>query len=224
MLWTDLRELKPLLDIDPDNGTEDKKLGFMIRQASAWMEEVLDRPGFSYKERTEFYNGTGTSKLLLRSRPVRPATGISVWVDQTGFWGASSGSFNAQTQLTFGTDFSLWIDREDGSSRNGILIRNHAYWPKPMIREAGYLSPFRGEGLGCIKVQYSGGYLVDDMPAQLRLAATLLVAKLRAVLPYGSEMNSESYEERSISVALSEKNKLLGLIEPMIGPYRNRYW
>ena len=70
MLWTDIQELKSVLEIDPGNTSEDKKLLLVIEWASAWMEEILGRPGFGYKARTEFYSGTGTQTLLLRSRPV----------------------------------------------------------------------------------------------------------------------------------------------------------
>ena len=68
MLYSDLREIKSVMGIDPGDTSVDKSLNFYIEQASAWIEELLNRPGMSYKSRTEYYKGTGTQKILLKSR------------------------------------------------------------------------------------------------------------------------------------------------------------
>ena len=70
MLWTDLNELKGVLEIDADDHAEDKKLNFLNSYAGQLLGEFLNRPGFDKKSRTEYYQGTGTQRLLLRSRPV----------------------------------------------------------------------------------------------------------------------------------------------------------
>jgi hypothetical protein len=189
----------------------------------------MNRPGFTYKNRTEYYKGTGTQKLLLRSRPVYPRVGqsdqIAVYLDEAGFYGSVSGAFTqSNSQLTYGTDFALQIDQEDGSSRSGILIRINNLWPRPQNRIAGLLSPFIGEGHGTIKVVYSAGYHIDNLPAQLRMAANLMVQRLRYIMPLGVELASESYEERAISVITSQKQKILALAAPIIAPFRNWKW
>ena len=222
MLLSDIRELKAQLEIDSGDTSEDKKLNFFVEIASSWIEELLNRPGLSYKSRTEFYNGTGTQRLLLRSRPVYTTPTIQVSVDESGYFGQPSGSFDTNTALTYGDDFYLQTDQEDGTSRCGILIRNGTYWPKPRVRQAGLLAPFLGIGFGVVKVVYSAGYFVDNLPPAIRFACNLLVAKMRHLMPLGLELTSESYEERSMSWVGERKDYLLALVKPMIHPYRNR--
>jgi len=224
-LLTDLNEVKLLLGIDAANGAEDGFLNFLIEIASAWILEFLDRPGFFRAARTEFYRGTGTQQLLLKSRPVLTTPTIEVYVSTTGYWGTSSGAFGSNTQLTYGSEFTLEIDQDDGSSRSGILWRIGDYWPRPFVRARGLLAPFVGDDLGSVKVVYTGGYTVDNMPAQLRSAAHLLIAKLRVIYPTGMELRAESYEERAVSYdagSLSkQKNYLLSLVAPMLTSFRN---
>ena len=226
MLWTDLIEIKTLLGLDPGNTAQDAKLLLLNTVASEWLGEWLNRPGFDLKSRIEYYDGTGTQKLLLRSRPVYTSPTIQVYADNQGFWGAASGSFDTSTtELTYGTDFALMLDPgEEGKSRSGILVRINGYWERPMVRQRGLLSPFVGEGFGNVKVVYTAGYVVDTLPATLRMAANLLVARLNHVWPLGVELGSESYEERSLSYVNSERSKLFALVKPLIWPYRNLKW
>ncbi len=220
---TDLVELKTLLEIDPDNTAEDRKLYFLIDVASDWIAELLNRPGLFFKSRTEIYNGTGTAFLPLKSRPVYTTPTIQVYVDRSGYFGSASGAFTpSQTQLQYGNDFALRTDNEDNTqSRCGLLINLNGVWDKPYYRKQGFLSPYIGHDTGSIKVVYSGGYTVDNLPSPLRHACNLLVARLRYVWPLGVELNSDSFEERNISVVTSEKEKLLTLVKPMIMTYRN---
>lgn len=225
-LWTDLSEIKAVLGIDPCNTAENKLLLFLAEWASSWMEEIINRTNFlSLKSRTEYYGGTGTQKLLLRARPVYTDPTIQVYVDESGYFGSVSGAFTATgSQLVYGTDFCLDIKEDGQPSRSGILIRRNAYWQKPWVRAQGLLTPFPGEAYGNIKVIYSGGYTVDTIPAQLRYAANMLVARMRYVLPIGYELTSDSYEDRSIATVTSEKNRILGPVLPMILPFRNFKW
>ncbi len=172
-----------------------------------------------YKARTEYLNGSGKQFLLLRHRPVFLTP--RVWLDEGGFYGAPSSAFDSTRELTYGTDFALRIDQEDGSSRSGILIRINREWPRPQIRERGYLSPYVGDGFGNIKVTYSAGYTLDTLPGTIRMATTFLVARIREMLPLGYELSHESYEERTITKAISDRQKLMSLVWPLILPYRN---
>jgi len=223
-LLTDLREVKSILEISEEDTTEDKKLLFLMEWATQWIEEWLNRVGRIFiKSRTEYYNGTGTQGLLLRSRPAYRTPTITVLVDEAGFFGAPSGSFDTNTTaLTYGDHFALQLDQDDNlTSRSGILIRINDLWPKPPLRQQGYLYPFAARSFGNIKITYTAGYTVDNLPATLRMAANLLVARMRDVLPLGYELVGESYEERTISRVISEKNKLLGMVAPMLANYRN---
>lgn len=229
-LITDLFELKKVLEIDPQNTQHDAAIWLWIEQATSVIEEYIGRQ-LTFRSRTEYYGGTDSQKLVLRHRPVHVTPTIQVWVDRGGFFGQASGAFASTTELTYGTDFSLQTDNDDGTqSRCGILVRNRTYWDKNWYRQTGYLSPYRSQSFGTIKVIYSGGYTVDNLPAGFRLAADLLIARFRYLYPLGVPLSSESYEERSISLGQgggggkSEKSYMFGLIAPFLNNYRNFYW
>ncbi len=214
-LLTDTRELKSLLDINIEDTSEDKNLLFYAEFATDWITEILNRPGLFFKSRTEYYNGTGSQKLLLRSRPVYTTPTIQVFVDQSGYWGSASDSFNPTTSaLTYGKDFALWIDQPDGAtSRSGILLRLNDYWPRISAREQGKLTPFVVPGYGVIKVTYTAGWTIDNLPSTLRLACNQLVAMMRNLFPLGVQLTGESYEERNVQYLISHKD---GLITPTL--------
>ena len=220
---TDLNELKTILELDPQDRTEDKKLLFLIDYAAVLLQDFLGMPnGFLYKSRTEYYGGSGTQRMTLRTRPVTASPTITVNIDEAGFYGSASGSFASTTALTYGTDFCLDIDQDDSNtSRSGILVRMNDVWPKPSYRQKGYLSPFVGQAFGTIKVVYSAGWTVDGLPANFRLAMNLLVARLRYILPIGMELSSDGYEEKSIGISAEKKDYLLGLVKPLIFARRN---
>jgi len=223
LILSDLQELKVFLEIDPRDISEDKKLLFLIEMASNWLEEILNRD-FSFKARTQYYQGTGTQKLLLRNRPVyptHPLQPIQVTYDTNGFFGAGPGSFTNSSatsiSYTYGVDYTLKIDQDDGiSSRSGILIRINEYWTKPQVRQAGLLTPFQADDLGSIQVQYVAGWTVDTLPAVMRWAVNLLVSKMRYIMPIGQEISSESYEERAISTLGERKYYLTSLVKSSV--------
>lgn len=239
----DLEELKVNLEIDPANTAEDRKLLFFIEYATAWIEEYLDRPGLFSSLRTEYYKGTGTQKLQLRSRPVSasyfdiPSNStkyIQVYVDESGYYGSPTGAFNATTSaLTYGVDFGLQFDNSSSISpnanvsRSGILFRIGNLWPRPTVRSNGLLSPFIGEDFGSIKVVYLGGYTMDSLPPQLRLAIITMVARMRSLLPTGLVAAGESYEERAIQYAdpygtvKGAKSYIMSLAASLLFGYRN---
>ena len=221
--FTDLREVKAILEIDPGDTSEDLKIGFLIDQAAGLIDDFLGR-NVTFRSRTQYYNGTGTQKLNLRARPVYTSPTIQCWEEDSGFFGQPTDAFPSDSELTYGEDFVLWVDEDDGTSRNGILVRKTAYWPRVMIRERGLLTPFQASGFGNIKVIYSAGYYVDNLPPQFRLAANLLIGKLRYICPLGMELGSESYEERSVSYITPRKNYLLSLIAPILFQHRNWKW
>lgn len=217
-----LQELKQLLGISPTNVTQDVKLYFLLSYATSWIEEFLNRKGLFVSERTEYYSGTNSIRLLLRGRPVYASpTPPAVWVDRNGYWGATSGSYNSNTQLTYGVDYSLQIDQSEGTSRSAVLVKMKGVWEKNLAREAGWLAPFVVGSNGSIKVQYTAGYTTENMPTSLRSAVNLLVMRFNYLMPLGMELSSESYEERSISILGERRDYLMSLIKPVLGNYRN---
>lgn len=226
MLFTDLRELKKILEIDPRNTEEDLNLSFYIEWASRWIEELLCRPDLEKKEVTEYYNGTGTINLVLRRRPVFTTPPIVVVLDANGYFGLASGAFtNPPNQpMVMGQDFTLQIDQVDGTSRSGILYRIGNFWPKQMYRQGGLLTPYSGPSLGSIQVTYTAGYTVDTLPAVFRMACNTLASRMRNYYPLAQELNSESYEARSLSYQGSVRDHLTQPIKQMLFPYVNRSW
>jgi hypothetical protein len=230
-LWCDIREIKTLMEIDPADTGADKIILLLAEWASNWIEEILHRD-FSYKQRVQVYRGTGTQRLALRNRPVFPLTGtsnqIAVVVDEGANYGFATGAFtnagqtSAQPALIFGTDFTLIMDGDDQTtSRSGILIRLNDLWSKPIVRQAGYLSPFITDDTGSIRVTYTAGYTIDTLPGQLRLAANALVARLKYLFPNFMEISSEGYEERSLSYAANRDKYVMSMIYPLILNFRN---
>jgi len=225
VIITDLREIKTVLDMDPSNTAQDAKLLLYAEWATNIINTYLGRAanGIDYKSRTQYYLGTGTQKLLLRNRPVYPSpsgsySALAVYVDQGGYFGTASGAFDSTTLLTYGTDYTLQIDQDDGSSRSGILIRVSNYWPKPTVRQQGLLSPFIGPDTGSIKVIYTAGWTLDTLPAAFRMAANMVISQLNLLFPLGMWLTGESYEERSVSYT---PLYWWNLLDGILGPYRN---
>lgn len=227
----DLRECKAYLQILPDNTAEDQKLLLLISVASNWIQELLNRPGLFYQQRTEIYCGTNTQKLLLRSRPISSLDPMTVIVAEVANFGYTSGGYsNSQNILTPGAQggYCLWIDQPDGiTSRSAILYRIGMVWEKQYYRQGGregLLTPFVGPDLGSIQITYSGGYTVDSLPSQVRFACFTLVAHLRALLPNMYPLSSQSWEDISVSVAGERKHYLLSIVQDMLWGYRNQKW
>ncbi len=217
-----------MLEILPTDTTQDIQLQFLIEQASSWIDEILGRSQWMEKKsRTEFYNGSGSGRLLLNARPVFLSPAPTVIIDQNGgFFGSPDDSFVSGDTIEYGetNGWCLDIDQPDGTSRSGILVRIGGYWPKPNFRQPGLLSSFVGKASGNIKITYTGGYTVESLPAVIRLACNLLVARLKNLFPLGMQLVSESYEERHIAYLPWKKNMLDGGIRAMLWPYRNWTW
>lgn len=225
-LFTDLREVKAVMGIDVADKSADVQLTYLITMASSWIEEMLGRK-FEQKSVTEYYEGTGTPLLPLKRRPILLSPTPQVWLNQNAFFDSAGGGFASSDALTFGTDFCLDIDQDDQtSSRAGILVRIGGVWPRAVVRRVGLLTPSfdNTAAMGSIKVTYTAGFTTNSLPPCFRLAANLLVARLLNILPLGVETSSESYQERSVTVQLSEKSRLWALIWPLLRPYANLTW
>lgn len=217
MLWTDLKTLKQLLEIDPNDTSQDWLLCHFNNWTTDILETLLNRD-FTQKTRTWYYQGTGTQKLILIHRPVQPSS-LEVTISDVGYFGF--GDFSGGTSLVLGVDYTIKPDRDDGWSNEAILYRINDTWPKPCYRQAGLLSPFVGPDLGSVQVVYTAGYTIDTLPQQLKMAAEMLVTKMSYYFPLGLEVTGESYIDRSISLSPEQRDYLMGAIKHFIWAYRN---
>lgn len=222
-MWTDLNELKSILEIDPEDTTEDKRLNFFMSWSAALVEQYLNRPGYVKAARTEYYDGSGTQKLILRCRPVYLSPTPRVFVDVGGLFGSTDAAFASTSELTYGTDFAL-EGVVDGVSRRAILVRRNNLWPKVAVRHAGYLTPWVDHAPGAVKVVYTAGWTADTVPGDVIAAMQQLIARMRFMFPTGLPVSSDSYEDRSISISVQEKDWLLGHVKHLLNPHRNRRW
>ena len=223
MLTTDLLELKTELEISPLDTSQDAKLLLFVEAATDMIEEFLNRK-ISKRQRTEFYGGTNTRKLLLRNRPVYLDPLPRVWVAPTGQFQASPDTFGSEEELVYGESFALDIDDDGPTSRKGQLLCINNVWQRNIFRNPGELSPYIAPSPGSIKVVYTAGYTVDTLPAAFRLATNLLVARLNNLFPFGMLATSESYEERNVSWDIPQKDKLMNLVKEILFSYRNWNW
>lgn len=227
MPLTDIRQVKAILEIDQADTSEDLKLSMFIDWVSEWIPLWCNRgdDGFAYAQRTQYYDGTGTQKVLLNNRPIDLTVPTQVYEDMNGFYGNGvPQAFNPQlTQLTYGSDY-VFETKDNVTSRSGILVRINDYWQKPSVRSIGFLTPYIGYAFGSIKIVYTAGYTTNTLPFQIRQAAVQLVSKLRYYFPLGLAVNSDSYEEKSISLAGDGKNYLLNSIVPAMFNFRNWKW
>jgi len=153
---------------------------------------------------THYFDGTALRDIVLRQRPVTSI--VSVYIDQTGYYGQSSDPFPATTLLEAGRDYALVLDDSGTTaniSRSGLLRRIGP-------GDANFYSPFNSNtlsagtrgatwmrGLGNVKVTYVAGW--PTVPAAIRQACISLASltynnRAKAGLQVSSEsLGSYSY-------------------------------
>lgn len=218
-MWSDLNELKTMLEINLDDRSEDVRLSFWLKMACAVLEQYTG-PVFRM-ERTEYHGGNGTPRLVLKCRPAYTNPIPRVWVDRAGKFGQASGSFAAVTELKFGDDFVLWLDssKDDTRSDRAILLRSAGLWERVGVRKAGLLSPYEEENPGTIKVVYTGGYYAEDLPYDMILACVQTVSRIRFMMPLGLPLGSDSDKDgRNITIHIgsNERNWLIGQVKHLL--------
>lgn len=220
MLFTDLRELKSMLEIDPEDRSEDVRLNHWIRLGCEVLESYLGWSPFRM-ERTEYPKPSGKLSLVLDARPVYISPAPRIWVDESANFGLGTNDFAATTELTFGVDFTL--DMKDAvKSTSGILYGRNRLWNKKGVRVAGLLSPYIEEARGTIKVVYTGGFAVEDLPGEMVTAAVMAISKIRFMMPLGLPVQGDSFMGRSISLSPTQRNDVIGHVKPLIFKWRNR--
>lgn len=148
--------------------------------------------------------------------------GAAAWLDRTGFYGAGNNAFAALARLNPGVDFLVVPDQADGTSLSGILERLNGIWPAAVEFNRGLLAPSMVPAKGCLKLTYTHGFQVGQVPADLVLAVHLVAANLRS-MRRGAPLNSESYDGYSYS--LGRGRKAQDPLEPALSileKYRDR--
>jgi hypothetical protein len=172
-----------------------------------------------------YYRGNGRRELLLRQRPVTAMT--SVYERQTGYWGDNpDGTFDSSNLLVLGTDYDLdWDGCLPGTttrcSYSGRLIRLNSTWANLSTYRPGMITPEPFLGLGNIKVAYTAGFTAPTVPADIKLALTKLVAQERRTLDKGGNVQSESWEDYSYSMAAPLPTPDIGSVRSLLAKHRS---
>lgn len=154
------------------------------------------------------YSGTGTRFLYLRQRPVIES-GLAVYVDNSGRFGNNpDGAFAASTLLTYGTDYVLHLDgclpnSSTKCSYTGCLERIGSIWPGRIVGYPGRIVGQQVSGMGNIKVAYTAGYTLPQVPRDIQMAVCNLMGYIRRTIAQGGQMQTESWEDYSYSIAQS---------------------
>lgn len=129
---------------------------------------------------------SATDELLLEHLPIRTGTLPRVFIDYDGRGGARSGSFAADTEKTYGTDFWPNVSKNDSNgdavSLDGIL-NSVGLWPVER---------------GAVKVIYTAGYSVAELRGNdLKIDASPIY---RAALDEAVRLLKKAFINRKTSV------------------------
>lgn len=217
--------LKDFLKVSATDTTYDDTYYDVLRFASQGVDTYCGR-SFTQAAYTWYTSGTGRPEVLLPNRPVS-TTGLTVYLDNNGYYGQGASAFPASTLLTAGSDYVLRVDG-DGRSESGILLwlgAASSNWPT--WRTTGVLTPGVAVagwpvGLGNIKVGYTGGYatIPADIEAATYLLSQVLIAQTdnnafqptsETIGPYSVSSQQLSYFAREVfnhSAALARYREL----------------
>lgn len=184
---------------------DDAILNLFIAAASDAIKRFCRRP-IEQATYTDYYDGSGKPRLILRNTPVQSVT--SVHLDAAGYYGTATGAFAASTLLTSGVDYALEIDDNEGLgiSRTGFLrrignssISTFGNQGANTSLTYGWKGPIWPVGTGNLKVVYVGGWAT--VPDAITQAATTLVSlmyKFRKTA--GIPLTSESFGKYTYSL------------------------
>ena len=221
MALTTLSTIKSILNVTTT--AQDAWLSALRTAAEAVIARRCNRV-FESATYTEYYTGNSTKYLVLRQKPVTSIT--SVYMDNDGNYGFTSGSFDSTTLLTSGVDYSLDLDTNGTTSSSGILVRMKTVWP---MLDRSY-TPRQlvlniGPSMGNIKVTYVAGY--TTIPDDLQYAVALIVSIMRRTTPYGVPVTAERIGAYSYELAnpyLSRHTPIqpeIASIEQILSKYRD---
>lgn len=199
MALTTIENVKTKLGVS--SSTHDSVLTILVAQVDAMILKWLGR-NIEEAEYTEYPDGYSSKRIRLKQQPVTEIE--SVRVDARRLFTASN------TLLVADVDYKL---------QNGMLYRLNGVWPATRENRWGLLADAQVPSVGLIQVVYTAGY--DPVPADVTLAADMLVVKLFRLRKKGEAMLSESLEDYSYS-----RNDVGGdLMRDVVGllsPYKRR--
>jgi hypothetical protein len=180
--------------------------------------EAYCKRAFEQATVVEYYCGTGTRAIALRRRPVLSVT--EVRYDPKAYWGNLATSFDSTSVLAKGDDWAL--DTND----TGLLVRVTGDWPEyPRRREWFRLARDLAPNFGDVKVTYTGGY--DPVPADVKLAAAMLVTRSAQLLQFGGPLESERLGEWSYTILNPRHPGTapdLASVRALLAKYRESPW
>lgn len=200
-MLTELNAAKRHLDIAHDDDSEDTFLDQLIKEVDAGVKSYLGRNVEQQTITNEYHDGHGRQVLFLREWPVTAVSDVRV--DAAGYAGQGTNSpFDSDSALTQGEDF--FMRRTDESEHNvGELIRIGRGWQ---------------EGIGNIRVAYTGGY--STVPLDLELAVHNLIARLRETADKGHMLASERLGSYSYKILQTDKRPEIGEVKSILGHYK----
>lgn len=180
----------------------------------------------------EYYTGSGTSELVLRTPFVSSDTvNLAVYVDVAGAYGQKAGAYAADTKLTLGTDYALRLEGPYGKS--GILDKlgigsgtQPLFFPSDLVNRStatpGGLAwgrgPYWPKIRGNIKVVCDYGFV--EWPEDLKEAITRFVATIRTMADKGFPVTSEGLADYNYSGALGQWQEL-GTVRQLLSAFRD---
>lgn len=213
MALTSLAQIKSFLNICHTDTDRDAWLDSLREAAEANVKAYCKRD-FEFQNYTEYYSGNNTRFLVLRQRPV--STIFNVYLDSTGGFGTTPGSFNSTALLTQGTDYSLQYDTDQFLSSSGVLIRLNGLWPE--LNREFWVNRLRfesGPHFGNIKITYAAGY--ETIPQDLQFAVCWIVSFMRRNITVGGLLGSEKIGDYSYELM---SPRFMGNMPPELGTAR----
>lgn len=196
-------------------------LALVIPQVDETIRKDINRPVIEKTEGlVDYLEGNGKPAIVLTHNPVHSVQ--SVYLDDSGAWGQGPDAF-PPPELVEGVDWALRIDNPvAGWSNAGILVMLNGVWPRRPTRYPGFLAGNLTPGAGNIKVTYTAGLSSNSTPpADLTLAANLVISQVLASRKFGWPSTSENLAEYSYSLATQIQQYLVtGTVAGILARYR----
>lgn len=188
---------------------------------------------------TSFTGCSGGTGVLSSSpgSPTAPTNGVFspvVWLNMSGYYGQAADAFKDQTVMGLGSQFILNIDSGGKKSNRGTIRRiggQSAGWvgfyPENLYsgKLGAYRMPAWPRGDGNIKVCYSAGYPLTQIPLDIVNACKMLVAIMIRICPVGAPVSSENLGGYSYTL-LTQSTDIpeLGSIQRTLARHREISW
>lgn len=180
------------------SASEDDFLDLVVAGVDQLFESLSNRRLESETYTDQVVDGTGTPRLYL---PNHPVTAVSeVRVSDAPIAGVNNSSeFDSTTIWTLHDEFEIDSLAEDEDNR-GLLLAVYGNWPR---------------GIKNIQVTYTAGY--TTIPADIKLAAYQIAARIRNGRTRGGEIRSERMGDESYEL-FDETSR--SIADKVLGRYR----